>query len=147
MPVFKFRLQSIFDLRVHIENEQKDIYAAENVRLSELDVKREKLGQKFDQWSLKYMNEAESGINATDASQIHNYLDDLKELIRRTDKQIEVQQQVVENERLNLIEKMKDRKTLENLKDRQHKFFCEAIQKKDEKEIEETLIANLPRLD
>jgi flagellar FliJ protein len=143
MPIFKFRLQSIFDFRVHIENEQKDIYAAENEGLSELSEKKENLEQKFYMWSHKFMNEAESGMTATDCTQIHHYLENIKELIRRTDNQIEVQQQVVENERLNLIEKMKDRKTLENLKDRQYKLFCAEMQKKSEKEIEEILIANL----
>lgn len=147
MPFFKFRLQSILDLRVHIENEQKDIYAAENIRLSDLYENKEKLIQKFDMWSLKYMNKAEIGINATDATQFHNYLENIKELLKRIDKQIEVQQQVVENERLNLIEKMKNRKTLENLKERQYKLFCTIIQKKEEKEIEEILVANLSRLD
>lgn len=147
MPRFKFRLQSIFDLRVHIENEQKDVYTVENIRLSELFETKGSLTSKFDLWSLKYMNAAEIGINVADASQIYHYLDDLKELIRRTEKQIEVQSQVVENERLILIEKMKDRKTLENLKERQFKLFCEEMQKKEEKDIEEIIVSTLSRQD
>jgi flagellar FliJ protein len=145
MSQFKFRMQSIFDLRVHIEHEQKDVYTAENIRLRELFETKENLKAKFDLWALKYMNAAEIGINAADASQIYHYLDELKELLRRTEKQIEVQHQVVENERIVLIEKMKDRKTLENLKDRQFKLFWEEMQKKEEKDIEEIIVSTLSR--
>jgi flagellar FliJ protein len=143
MPVFKFRLQSIYDLRVHVENEQKDIYASENESLRELTEKKQNLEQMFDQWSQNYMNQTESGISATECSMIQCYLENLKDLMKRTDQQVEVQQQIVENARLNLVEKMKDRKTLENLKERQYNLFREEMLRKDEKDIEETLSANL----
>ena len=136
---FKFRLQTVYDLRQHLEEEQKDTLAKERQKLGELVAAREALKNSFDTWSKKYMTLAVEGMSPIEAVRIDQYLDDLNKNIVLASRQIEKQTENVENERLILIEKMKDRKTMETLSDKQRERFRLEEARKEEKEIEELI--------
>ena len=136
---FKFRLQTVYDLRQHLEEEQKDTLAKERQKLGELVAAREALKSSFDTWSKKYMALAVEGMSPIEAVRIDQFLDDLNKKIVLASRQIEKQTETVENERLLLIEKMKDRKTMETLCDKQRERFRFEEGKKEEKEIEELI--------
>jgi flagellar protein FliJ len=136
---FKFRLQSVYDLRQHLESEQKDALTAAQQKLNELVAAREELNGRFDLWSKKYLALAREGMSPIDAVRIGKYLDDLGKGIMLASRQVEKQEAEVEKERLLLIEKMKDRKTMESLYDKQNERFIYDEGKKDEKEIEDLI--------
>ena len=136
---FKFRLQTVYDLRQHLEEEQKDTLAKERQKLGELVAAREALKTSFDVWSKKYMTLAAEGMSPIEAVRIDQYLNDLNKNIVLASRQIEKQTENVENERLILIEKMKDRKTMETLSDKQRERFRLEEGRKEEKEIEELI--------
>jgi flagellar FliJ protein len=136
---FKFRLQSVYDLRQHMESEQKDELARERQKMDELVAEEQKLRESFALWSEHYMRSASTGISPKDAVLISNYLDELDKNIVITGRKIEQQNAVVERERLLLIERMKDRKTMDSLYDKQLDRFTYEQGRLDEKEIEELI--------
>jgi flagellar protein FliJ len=136
---FKFRLQSVYDLRQHLESEQKDKLEKERQKLMELFAERENFKKNFELWSRRYMGLAGGGMTPTEAVRIGRYLDDLDKKIILISRQIEKQNDLVEKERLILIERMRDRKTMETLYDKQFERFRYDENKKEEKEIEELI--------
>lgn len=136
---FKFRLQTVYDLRQHLESEQKDALTRERQKLNELVASKEELKASFKEWSKRYMLLAGKGMSPQDAVRIGQYLDEIDRNIIIVSRQIEKQQLNVENERKLLIEKMKDRKSMEKLFDKQRERFIYDENKKEEKEIEELI--------
>lgn len=136
---FKFRLQSVYDLRKHLESEQKDALMKERQKLDGLIAAKEELSERFDMWSQKYMKLAGEGMNPIDAVRIGQYLEDLSKNIVLALRKIERQEPIVESERILLIERMKDRKTMETLYDKQQERFRYDEGKKEEKVIEDLI--------
>lgn len=136
---FKFRLQTVFDLKQHMESEQKDALARERQKLNELVAEQQKLKDKFKLWSARYLESAKTGMSPSDAVLVGRYLDELQKSIIKAGREIERQNAVVERERLLLIEKMKERKTIETLHDKQRERFCYEEGRRQEKEIEELI--------
>lgn len=136
---FNFRLQSVFDLRKHLENEQRDALGRERQILQKMTEEKESLERQFDIWSKKYLALADNGMKPSDAVRIGTYLNDIALNIKTASKNIERQTANVERERLLLIEKMKDRKTIESLYGKQRQQFLYEESKKEEKEIEELI--------
>lgn len=136
---FKFRLQTVYDLRKHLESEQKDALARERQKLNELIAEEQRLKVKFKLWSSRYLEAAGAGMSPSDAVIIGRYLDELQKSIIQAGRGIERQNAVVERERLLLIEKMKERKTIETLHDKQHERFNYDEGRRQEKEIEELI--------
>lgn len=139
MMNFKFRLQTVYDLRQHLEDEQKDALNAARQKLNELIAARDHLNYRFEIWSKKYVDLAEHGMSPADAVRIGQYLEDLRKQIALTTRQIEKQEQVVERERIILIEKMKERKTIESLYNKQKERFIYEETIKEEKVLEDLI--------
>lgn len=72
-----------------------------------------------------------------------NYLDEIDKNIVTCGRRIEQQNNVVEKARLLLIEKMKERKTMESLYDKQRERFNYEQSRQEEKNIEELIAARL----
>ena len=136
---FKFRLQTVFDLKQHLENEQKDVLLRERNTLDELVNEEQKLKGKFLTWSKRYIESANCGMSPIEAVRMGQYLEELQKNIEKVAKSIERQNAVVERERLLLIERMKDRKTMETLYGRQLERFDYEEGRKQEKELEELI--------
>lgn len=136
---FKFRLQTVYDLREHLESEQKDALSRERQKLNELIADEQRLKNKFKLWSSRYLEAANKGMSQSDAAIIGRYLDELEKSIIQAGRGVERQSAVVERERLLLIEKMKDRKTIETLHDKQRDRFNYEEGRRQEKEIEELI--------
>lgn len=122
-----------------MENGQKDELARERQKLDELFALEQKLKENFGLWSGRYMESASTGMSPRDAVLISNYLDELDKSIILAGQKIEQQSAVVERERLLLIEKMKERKTMDLLYDKQFERFNYEQGRLDEKEIEELI--------
>ena len=136
---FKFRLQTVFDLRQHLEDEQKDTLSRERVKLNELEAELQTLKNELLGWSQRYRESAGSGISPAEVMRIVRYLEELQKNINLQERSIERQNAVVERERLLLIEKMKERKTIEALCGKQRERFEYEESKRQEKEIEELI--------
>lgn len=136
---FKFRLQAVYDLRRHLENEQKDALNAARQKLDELVKARDGLNRSYEIWSKRYIERAEKGMSPSDAATIGRYLEELRRQIALSTRQIERQKAAVERERLFLIEKMKERKTIESLYNKQKERFLYEEGIKREKALEDLI--------
>jgi flagellar export protein FliJ len=136
---FAFRLQSVFDLRRHLEDEQKDAYEKELQRLKMLTDEKRALEQSFAVWSDRYRHRAGQGMSPAEVCTIGRYIEDINRNIATAGRQIERQNANVEKERLLLVERMKDRKTMETLYDKQLERFRYEQGRIEEKQIEELI--------
>jgi flagellar protein FliJ len=136
---FAFRLQSVYDLRKHLEDEQKDVYEKELRLLKELFDEKNRLENKFATWSSRYIRRAGEGMRPAELVTIGRYIEDINKSIATTGRQIERQSANVEKERLLLVERMKERKTMETLYDKQLTRFRYEQDRIEEKQIEELI--------
>lgn len=136
---FKFRLQAVYDLRKHLEEEQKDAMAAAQQKLHQFEEERDELERKFAVWSKKYLDLADKGMSPEEAVRIGRYLDDLRKDTLLALRKIEKQTLEVEEQRRLLAERMKERKSIETLHDKQKERFIFEENKKEEKELESLL--------
>lgn len=136
---FKFRLQSVFDLKKHLEEEQKDAMAAAQQKLRELEAERDELINRHKTWSSKYMLLAKKGMTPVEAVRIGQYLDDLRKDIIVAGRNVEKQTLEVEKQRQLLVERMKERKTIESLYDKTKERFKLEEEKKEEKALEDLI--------
>lgn len=136
---FAFRLQSVFDLRRHLEDEQKDAYEKELQRLKTLTDEKQALEQSFAVWSEHYRNRTGQGLSPMEVGTIGRYIEDINRSIATVSRHIERQNANVEKERLLLVERMKDRKTMETLYDKQLERFRYEQDRAEEQQIEELI--------
>ncbi|MDR3645588.1 MAG: flagellar export protein FliJ, partial [Clostridia bacterium] len=134
MSTFKFRLQSVYELRQQLEKEQKERFSSETERLNRMLAFNETLKREHSGWSQKFLEEAAVGISPADAVQIHGYLSEIEELQKQNEKRINSQIALVESERGRLVTKMQDRKIVETMRDRHFTVFNAQEQKKQETE-------------
>jgi flagellar FliJ protein len=140
---FKFRLKPVQDLRQHMEQESKDAHARERQRLNKLEDEGIRLRSKFIFWSAQYMKNAQAGMSPQEAVRMNNYIEELNRLIDENDKLTAAQAIAVEKARLELIEKMKDRKTMDKLYEKQFSSYTENERYKAEREVEEMITSRL----
>jgi flagellar FliJ protein len=143
MAGFKFRLQTVYELRKHVEKEHKDQLSRERHTLIMLQETGKTLQTELERCSQKYMSCANEGMSPDEAVRMDSYIRDLNRLIVENEKSVVDQSVAVENARLALIEKMKDRKTLDSLYEKQSGSFFEDESRKTEKEIEEMISGRL----
>lgn len=143
MSRFQFRLKPVQELRAHIEQEYKDALANEQLRLHALEDERKQLEHKFSFWSAQYLSNAEIGMSPSDAVTIHHYIEELKRLLAENQNRLSAQNIAVEQARAALIDKMKDRKTMDLLYEKQLAGFMEEERHKTELEIEEMIASRL----
>lgn len=145
MANFRFRLQSVYDLRKHVEKEHVDRLSRERHTLRLLERQAEQLKAELAHWAQKYLRSAKEGMRPAEAVRINRYIEELNRRLAENDQETRKQRAAVEKARLLLIEKMKDRKTFDTLYDKQRKTFLQEQSRKTEKEIEELIAAGLGR--
>lgn len=143
MSHFQFRLKPVQELRAHIEQDYKDALAREQFMLHALEDEKSQLENKFSFWSAQYLSNAEIGMNPSDAMTINNYIEELKRLLAENQNHLSAQNIAVEKARAALIEKMKDRKTMDVLYEKQLASFMQEESHKSELEIEEMITSRL----
>lgn len=139
MAVFKFRLAPVHELRKHAEKESRDALAAERRKLAELENEGASLESALSRWSRRYTESAKAGVSPSEAGRILSYIDELNRMIEENVRAQQAQSAAAEKARFELVERMKDRKTLDSLRDRQFQAFIESERHKEEKELEELI--------
>lgn len=143
MGAFHFRLQSVLNMKQQLEKEQKEAFSQANAKLDELTEFGEKIENEYRRWSSSYIRAARTGTSPSDAIRICSYLSELQQLMEKNRERVEQQTEEVESQRVLLIEKMRERKLMETLRDRQCERFTKEEQKKQEKETEDMILARI----
>ena len=143
MQRFKFRLQSVLDLRKHTEKEHKDRLYRERRVINALEAEGARLSEKMTLWSRRYLSREEEGMRPVEDGRMNCYLTEIDRLLLDNRQRQKQQAMAVEAERLVLIEKMREKKTVEALYKRQSTRFEAAEQKKEEMTVEELILGRL----
>lgn len=139
MRRFHFRLASLQDLRRHSEQESKDRLMRERLRLTELMRESDRIMLETRRWSQRYLKMAQQGIRPIDSMRIDAYLSELARLKEENEKAVGAQESVVEKARADLTDKMKERKTIDRLRERQMQSFMLEESRRDEKLLEDQI--------
>lgn len=137
MAKFVYRMQSILDIKIKLENQAKIAYGVANSKLVE---EQEKLREILTRRAA-YENEAKelvSGtINVVKIRENKRAIDVIKSQQRTQMMNVHVAEKNVEAARKHLNEVMTERKTHEKLKERSFEQFKQELQYAENKEIDE----------
>ena len=134
---FRFRFQSILDIKSRLEDLKKAKFGEAN---EELRIQTEKLSvllneQVFQYELLKEKNK--KGVTPKDLIVYNNYMNRLKQAIEIQKKVIAKAQEAVELARRELIEASKERKKFETLKEKKLEEYWEDYYKKEQTALDE----------
>lgn len=123
MAKFKFRLQGILNMKQKMEDQKRQEYGLAVAEEEREKKKRQELLDKKEEKVVEFRNSIDEIIRSQSHSNYNNYIEFLKEEATRQDKIILEAQKRVEIKRQELVEAMKERKTLEKLSERQYEEF------------------------
>lgn len=125
MAKFNFRLQSVLNLKKSLENQQRNVFAAQRKALSDEEEKLEKLYVRLSDYEEEGRKLRESVLNIQDLLDNEVYLVRVKEYIALQKEEVRKASEKLEEERLKLIEMMKERKMYERLREKAFDEFIE----------------------
>jgi len=137
MAKFNFKLKSILNIKEKMEDLKKNEFGkavmaleAEKARLAALEDTKVLCIQSF-------RNSIEGGISPDDLRQHNLFIDKLKILIKQQIAAIKRAEEYVETKRLELVEAMRERKTMDTLKDNAYEEFLAEEKQSEQKTIDE----------
>jgi len=140
MPKFVFRLQPVLGIKQKVEDLKKDefgkaVSALAAARQKKIDMENEKEG-----CVMGLRTSIVKGVRPEDIRQHNQYIDKLKHMIKRQEQVIIQAEAYVEEKRAELVEAMRDRKTLETLKDNNYQEYL-TEEKKAEQQIVDEIVS------
>ena len=137
MAKFVFRLQSYLDIKEKLEEQKRNEYGfAMSVVEKEKQKKREIVKRKTESiYNLK--SSMADKIDVMSLRKYNNYIDALKIKEKKQEKVVEDAVHVADEKRSELIERMRERKTLDILKEKSHIEFLKEEQRAEQKMVDE----------
>ena len=125
MAKFSFRLQSVLNLKVRLEEQQRNNFSAARKRLDDEEEKLKALYERKDFYEEegramrdKVLNIQDILDNETAIIRVKEYIDEQKAQVRLAEKRLE-------EERVKLVEMMKERKMYERLREKAFEEYLE----------------------
>jgi len=134
---FKYKFQSILDLKTRIEDQKKSKYGEAN---AELNRQQEKLDVLFDErtYQIELMREkGKNGVTPKELIVYNNYMERLKRSIEIQKVVVDRAKKAAEQARLELVEAAKQRKMFETLKEKQMEEYWEDYYRKEQAQLDE----------
>lgn len=137
MSKFRYRMQSVLDIKLKLETQAKQEFSAAKTRLDEEQTRLEKLKAR----KASYEQQAKELL--TDTLDIQQISDNrtailrLEEYVAAQCVQVEEAKRSVEEARVKLQEVMQERKTHEKLSDKAFDEFLQEESRKESKEVDE----------
>lgn len=125
MAKFSFRLQSVLNLKTALENQQKNAFAAARKRLDDEEEKLNMLYLRLEDYEEEGRNLRENVLSVQDLLDNQVYITRIKEYIDEQILAVKMAENRLEEERLKLVEMMKERKTYERLREKAFEQFLE----------------------
>ena len=140
--MFRFRLQSVLDFRKQIEDKFLGEFADIKRHLeNEMERLRNMIEEK--RRAMDHINTIGSGdIRPADIALHTAYIRHLKEQERKQEAVIRTVEQKLEGKRSQLVEAVKKRKIIENLREHQFEAYKSEMREKERKELDERGIIN-----
>ena len=139
MAKFNFKLESVLHLREKLEDAKKNEFGAAIRALEEEKAKLAALEQEQLDTIESFRQSINEGIEPEDIHNHNNYLAKLKFLIKQQHIAIKKAEAFVEIKRLELVEAMRDRKSLDKLKENKYEEFIAEEKQAEQKIIDEVV--------
>jgi flagellar FliJ protein len=137
MKKFKFKLQSLLDITISLEKEQKNQLEYINKRISQLQSEKEALIYRVDCCNSAFMKEIKNSVKIAAIKNHNNYIKFLNGKIESISDNIEKETQAKQKLQDKLMKTMSKRKILEKLRERKLEQYRIELQREEEKIIDE----------
>ena len=145
MKKFVFRLAAVQNLRVYAEKQQKDVLAREQQALALLEKEETELTAREADWSHRYLQFCEQGTSPQRLAQVQAYLSEQRARRRENAHKQRTQHAAVEKARELLLEKVRERKSMDALYQKQLKAYLYEQKLQAEKELEDQVSVRAAR--
>ena len=135
--MFKFKLQSVLDYRLNIEEKILNEFSELKRELDRLKAMLEELKSERESMVAGLRNMQSQTIKAHDISSILVYVDRLRESEKQQKQVIQQIMEAVDKKRQELVEAVKNRKIMENLKDKQKEEYIKDVNDTEQKDSDE----------
>jgi len=123
MAKFKFRLQGLLNVKEKIEDRKRQEYGLAVAQVEREKQKKQDILDKKEAMIVEFRQCIDKIIKAGSHDSYNNFIEFLKEEVTRQEKVILEAQKKVEMKRQELVDAMRERKTLEKLSERQYEEF------------------------
>lgn len=125
MAKFSFRLQSVLNLKTALENQQKNAFSAAKKRLDDEEEKLGILKQRLYEYEEEGRSLRENVLQVQDLLDNRVYITRINEYIDEQTLAVKLAENRLEEERVKLVEMMRERKTYERLKEKAFEQYIE----------------------
>ena len=140
MKKFTFRLETLLQHRIKIEEKERDRFISlRRDLLNELN-RKEKLCTRQTETLAELMLRKSCGSDSLEIGWYYRYLDRLAYEIKRTDLRIVELEKNVEDQKQIMIEASRKKQMIENLKRKRHREHFVAMEREDQKNIDEIVV-------
>lgn len=137
MPRFQFRLQQFLGIKEQIENQKEIEYAT---ALRTLEEERQKLAdfrRRKDETVEKLRGSVAKKISPFEIRRYNNNIERLKQQITMQEERVAAAEEFAEHKRQELVQAMKERKTLETVKENAREEFLKEVDLAERKQVDE----------
>ncbi|MCR4727384.1 MAG: flagellar export protein FliJ [Lachnospiraceae bacterium] len=125
MAKFQFRMQSVLNLKIRLEEQQKNAFAAAKKRLDEEIENLSKLYKRKEGYEEEGRRMRAETLSVNDILENENAIVRMKEYIDEQTKRVMECEKQLEEERVKMVEMMQERKTYERLREKAFEQFLE----------------------
>lgn len=137
MARFKYRMQSILDIKVKMETQAKQEFASAKIALDTEIERLEALFQRKSDYELESGNLRLGILKVQEIADNKDAILRMDEYITEQEEQVRLAEEKVEQARERLTEVIKERKTHESLKEKAFENFLLELNRQESKEIDE----------
>lgn len=137
MAKFVYRMQNILNLKEKLEEQARNAYAEQRMKLSEEEEKEEELHERKRFYQEEAVKLRKEKLNILDLEENSNAIYVLDTLIAEQHERVLKEEAVLEQKRLELEEAMKERKTQDKLKEHAFDEFKADLLYQESKEIDQ----------
>ena len=143
MKKFSFSLQSVLNVKTIQEKQKKAELAEIQNQLNELLAKQADLNKELEDSSIRYSREMQNGMSAPQMAWYVNFADYIKTQLKQLAVRIEETQRNVQIKRAELTALVKEKKTIEKLREEQYRAYLEEVSKEEEKVLGDLISYNM----
>lgn len=139
MAKFRYRMQNILDVKLKIETQEKNEFSIAARRLAEEEEKLEELRRRQSDYIFRLQESSVGELDLQEINYLKKSINTMKSLIRTQMFEVNKAQRELEVVRARLNEVMMERKTHENLKERDFEIFKAEMAAEEAKEIDQLI--------
>jgi flagellar FliJ protein len=125
MARFQFRMQSVLNLKIRLEEQQKNAFAAAKKRLDDEIEKLSALYKRKEAYEEEGRRMRDATLSVQDILDNETAIVRMKEYIDAQTEKVMLCEQELEAERIKMVEMMQERKTYERLREKAFEQFLE----------------------